>query len=81
MESLNTTLLPIVQTINGYLADYVLVFLLVGAGLFFIFLGTIFGADLVWELTDLANYLMVIPNVIGLIACSGLVVTMIPEKK
>ena len=30
MESLNATLLPIVQTINGYLADYVLVFLLVG---------------------------------------------------
>ena len=35
MESLNATLLPIVQTINGYLADYVLVFLLVGAGLYF----------------------------------------------
>ena len=35
MESLNATLLPIVQTINGYLADYILVFLLVGAGLFF----------------------------------------------
>ena len=37
MESLNATLLPIVQTINGYLADYVLVFLLVGAGLYFTF--------------------------------------------
>ena len=35
MESLNATLLPIVQTINGYLADYVLVFLLIGAGLYF----------------------------------------------
>ena len=37
MESLTATLLPIVQTINGYLADYVLVFLLVGTGLFFTF--------------------------------------------
>ena len=35
MESLTATLLPIVQTINGYLADYVLVFLLIGAGLYF----------------------------------------------
>ena len=35
MESLTATLLPIVQTINGYLADYVLVFLLVGTGLYF----------------------------------------------
>ena len=35
MESLNNTLLPIVQTVNGYLADYVLIFLLVGAGLWF----------------------------------------------
>ncbi len=37
MDSLNTTLLPLVQTINGYLADYILVFLLVGTGLFFSF--------------------------------------------
>ena len=37
MESLTATLLPVVQTINGYLADYVLVFLLVGTGLFFTF--------------------------------------------
>ena len=37
MESLTATLLPIVQTINGYLADYVLVFLLVGTGLYFSF--------------------------------------------
>ena len=35
MENLNATLLPIVQKINGYLADYVLIFLLVGAGLWF----------------------------------------------
>ena len=35
METLNATLLPIVQKINGYLADYVLIFLLLGAGLWF----------------------------------------------
>lgn len=35
MERLTQTLLPAVQTINGYLSDYVLFFLLVGAGIFF----------------------------------------------
>lgn len=44
--------------------------------LFFIFLGTTMSSDLVWELTDMANYLMVLPNVIGLIGCSGLVVSL-----
>ena len=34
----------------------------------FVFLGTIFKNDLVWELTDFFNYLMVIPNVIALLA-------------
>jgi hypothetical protein len=29
----------------------------------------------------MANYLMVLPNVIGLIGCTGLVLTLIPEKK
>ena len=47
----------------------------------FIFLGTVFGADLVWELTDMANYLMVLPNVIGLLGCTSLAVSLIPEKK
>ena len=37
MESLNATLLPIVQTVNGYLADYILIFLLIGTGLWFSF--------------------------------------------
>ena len=37
METLNTTLLPAVQKINGYLSDYVLIILLVGTGLFFSF--------------------------------------------
>ena len=35
MESLTATLLPIVQTINGYLADYVLVIMLVATGIYF----------------------------------------------
>lgn len=40
----------------------------------FIFLGTIAENDLVWELTDVFNNLMVIPNVIALAALSGIVV-------
>ncbi len=47
--------------------------------LVFIFLGTMMSSDLVWELTDLANYLMVLPNVIGLIGCSSLVVKLLKE--
>ncbi len=39
----------------------------------FIFLGSCLSNDLVWELTDMFNNLMVIPNVIALIALSGLV--------
>ena len=41
--------------------------------LVFIFLGSILSNDLVWELADLFNQLMVIPNVIALIALSALV--------
>ena len=37
MDSLNATLLPLVQKANGFLADYILVFLLIGTGLFFSF--------------------------------------------
>ena len=44
--------------------------------LIFIFLGTLASNDLVWELSDMFNQLMVIPNVIGLIACGGLVVSL-----
>ena len=36
----------------------------------FIFLGSILSNDLVWELTDMFNYLMVLPNAIALIALS-----------
>ena len=47
--------------------------------LIFIFLGTMMSSDLVWELTDLANYLMVLPNVIGLIAGTAMVKQMLKE--
>ena len=47
----------------------------------FVFLGTIFSDDLVWELTDFFNYLMVLPNVIALIALSRLVVDETKEAK
>ncbi len=39
----------------------------------FIFLGSLLSNDLVWELTDMFNQLMVIPNVIAIIALGGLV--------
>ena len=40
----------------------------------FIFLGSILSNDLVWELTDMFNQLMVLPNSIALFALSGMVV-------
>lgn len=39
--------------------------------LVFLFLGTLASNDLVWELSDLFNQLMVLPNVIGLLGCAG----------
>lgn len=47
--------------------------------LVFIVLGSVFQNDLVWELTDFFNYLMVIPNVIGLIALYKLVVNEVKD--
>ena len=41
----------------------------------FIFLGSLLSNDLVWELTDTFNQLMVIPNVMAMVALSGLVIT------
>ena len=43
-------------------------------GLVFIFLGTLMSNDLVWELTDMFNNLMVIPNALALFALTGMVV-------
>ncbi len=42
--------------------------------LVFILLGTMMSNDLVWELTDMFNNLMVIPNAIALFALTGMVV-------
>lgn len=42
--------------------------------LVFVFLGTLAGNDLVWELTDMFNNLMVIPNAMALFALTGMVV-------
>ena len=43
-------------------------------GLVFIFLGTLMSNDLVWELTDMFNNLMVIPNALALFALAHIVV-------
>lgn len=43
-------------------------------GLIFVFLGTLVSNDLVWELTDMFNQLMVIPNAIALFALTSIVV-------
>ena len=42
--------------------------------LIFIFMGTVTSSDFVWELTDMFNNLMVIPNTIGLFALSSVVI-------
>ena len=49
----------------------VLAFTIVALG--FIFMGSILSNDLVWELADMFNQLMVLPNAIALIALSGFV--------
>ncbi len=40
----------------------------------FVFLGSILSNDLVWELTDMFNQLMVLPNSIALFALSGMII-------
>ena len=46
----------------------------------FVFVGSLLSNDLVWELTDMFNYLMVIPNVIALFAL-GKTVSAVANKK
>ncbi len=46
----------------------------------FVFLGAVLKSDLVWSLADLANYLMVIPNVLALIMLSKVVVNELKEN-
>ncbi|MBQ7335365.1 MAG: sodium:alanine symporter family protein [Clostridia bacterium] len=59
-----------VQYLFGKKATVVYSVLAVG----FIFLGSLFPNDLVWELADMFNNIMVIPNIIALLAISGIVV-------
>ena len=47
----------------------------------FIFLGSLFPNDLVWELADMFNNIMVIPNVLALAALSGVVALVAKNKK
>ena len=47
----------------------------------FIFIGTISGSDFVWEVTDMFNNFIVLPNVIALFALTGMVVTSLNEVK
>ena len=47
----------------------------------FVFLGSAFQNDLVWELTDMFNNLMVIPNAIALWALAGMVVVAAKNAK
>lgn len=48
--------------------------------LFFIMIGTLVSSDFVWEVTDMFNNLMVIPNVIALFALTGMVVETLKNK-
>lgn len=48
--------------------------------LVFIFAGTMTSSDLVWELSDMFNQLMVLPNAIALFALTMLVKSAIPHK-
>ena len=47
----------------------------------FIFAGSVLSNDLLWELTDLFNQLMVLPNVIALFALSGIVAVSARNRK
>ena len=54
-----------------FLAGFFAVAIVLALG--FIFLGSCLSNDLVWELTDMFNQLMVLPNMIALVALSGIV--------
>ena len=49
--------------------------------LVFVFLGTLASNDLVWELTDLFNNIMVIPNAMALFALGGVVVKVFNSRE
>ena len=54
--------------------------LYIAISIIFIFLGTIMSNDLVWELSDMFNQLMVIPNALALFVLSSMVIKEIPSK-
>ncbi|MBE6553654.1 MAG: sodium:alanine symporter family protein [Ruminococcaceae bacterium] len=66
-----------VQYLFGKKATLVYSILAIG----FIFLGSLFPNDLVWELADMFNNIMVIPNVIALFALSAIVVAEVRARK
>ena len=47
--------------------------------LVFVVLGSVMKVELVWELSDMFNGLMVLPNLIGLLACLGVVLKLTRE--
>ena len=66
-----------VQYLFGKKATIVYSVLAIG----FIFLGSLFPNDLVWELADMFNNIMVIPNVLALVTLSGIVVAAVKLGK
>ena len=66
-----------VQYLFGKKAAVVYSILAIG----FIFLGTLFPNDLVWELADMFNNIMVIPNALALFALSAIVVGALKARK
>ena len=58
---------------------YTVVYTVIAVG--FVFLGSIFSDDLVWEMTDFFNYLMVLPNVIALVALGRYVAAEAKRRK
>ena len=40
----------------------------------FVFVGTVASLNLVWNIADILNGLMVIPNVIGILGMSGIII-------
>ena len=49
--------------------------------LIFVFIGSLLSNDLVWELTDMFNQLMVLPNALALIVLGGAVAAFAKKKK
>ena len=61
---------------NKKFAAYIYTIIALG----FIMLGTLVSSDFVWELTDMFNNLMVIPNALALFALTSVVVNVVKNK-